>query len=248
MRQLIIQKNKQAIHTKEQWFQFAPPEGGEKQWAPLHSAHEFARYFELCDGFVPSAIDSFLDQLGIRSSYFDSEPERITSLCEHGFGKNGPRHHDLLMWSDEAVIGIEAKATETLDEYVTDKCKKDGVVHYAENQRKRYPGLCEKLLNRPIEECSSIRYQLLSATAGTLIEAERLGVGKAVVLVVLFKSEIVDEAHIQGTRQDIINFSEFLERQPNGSYRTPFMPDIELSLGFVVVPLQGAEAPLIERI
>ena len=31
MRQLVVRKNRQIIRTKEQWFQPAPPEGGEKQ-------------------------------------------------------------------------------------------------------------------------------------------------------------------------------------------------------------------------
>lgn len=164
-----VKNNKIEIHSVDQdWFRLAPPEGGLKQWVDLHSAKELAKYFIHSGGFVPKEIDDYLSQIGADETPFVAEPEKITSLCKDGFGANGPRHHDLLMWNHQMVVGLEAKATETLDQYVTEKVKGN----MSNNQKLRYPGLCKRLLGKEFEECSDIRYQLLSATAGTLIEAK----------------------------------------------------------------------------
>ena len=235
MKKLRIQKNNQLILSVEGWKRLAPPEGGDKQWVPLHSAMELAKYCIHYNGSVPKEVAEYLDSIGVNSSDFVSEPECITSLYEDGFGKAGPRHHDLLMWNDEIVVGIEAKATETLDEYVTEKCKKNGVVKYSANQMKRYPGLCERLLNKSIDKCSDIRYQLLSSAAGTLIEARNRNLKKACLLVVLFSSEIVPQEHIELTRKDLESFTKCLKKNDNGSYKSFFLSDIDLFINLIVV-------------
>ena len=231
MRKIYIKKNNKEIHSNQGWLEIAPPEGGEKQWKPLHSASEFADYCLFTDGYVPKEIDDYLSSLGISDDSFDAEPECITSLCEYGFGKNGPRHHDLLMQSKEIVVGIEAKATETLDEYVTEKCKGK----LSPNQELRYPGLCREILGRELKECSNIRYQLLSATAGTLIEARKRGVKKAALIILLFESEITSKEHVLGTKNDVDVFCNMLKKKPNGSYEIPFAPDIDFYVEYIGV-------------
>lgn len=238
MKKLSIQKNNQLITSVDDWKRLAPPEGGDKQWVSLHSAMELANYCIHYLGNVPKEIDEYLSRIGIKSSNFLSEPECITSLYKDGFGKAGPRHHDLLMWNNEIVIGVEAKATETLDEYVTEKCKKNGIIKYSENQLKRYPGLCERLLNKSIDKCSDIRYQLLSSAAGTLIEARNRNLNKACLLVVLFSSEIVPQNHIELTKKDIENFISCLKKNKNGSYKTTFLPNIDLFIELLVVDVK----------
>ena len=230
MRKLIIKKNGQEIHSVEEWFRLAPPEGGKKQWVPLHSAYEQGDYFTHYDGYVPKEIDDYLNDIGVDSSDLEAEPEAITSLYEDGFGKNGPRHHDSLLWNTGVAMGIEAKATETLDEYVTDKCKGN----CSPNQRLRYHGLCKRILNKDIKECSNIRYQLLSATAGTLIEARNKTINKAALVVLLFESEITSKEHIENTRKDIEAFTSCLKVKSNGSFEVPFAPQIDFYVKFIV--------------
>lgn len=238
MRKLTIKKNGKEIYTNGGWFRAAPPEGREKQWVPSFSASELADYFLRYKGFVPPEIDAYLNEIGIVSNSFNSEPECKTDLEKEGFGEKGPRQHDLLIKSDtnEVIIGLEAKAREDLDEYVTEK----GDDPLTPNQEKRYAGLCDKLLGRELNNCENIRYQLLSATAGTLIEADKLGAKKAVLLIVLFKTPVVSQEHIQSTKKDIETFLKCLKQSNNGSYKTAnFKPDIDLFVKTLIIDVNS---------
>ena len=241
----LKKKEEHEIIDEKTWFDYAPPEGGEKQWVPLHSALEFAKYCTKNYNHVPHEINKILDDLKIDSVSFEAEPEATTSLAKDGFGKAGPRHHDLLMWKDnEIVVGIEAKATETLDKYVTDvfaslKAKNKNN-QLTDNQEKRYPGLCERILGMKLEDCCNIRYQLLSATAGTLIEAKRHHTNKAAVIVILFESCLTTEEHIKETEQDIKVFETAFKKRKqnikdNNINKELLEPEIEVSFHFVRV-------------
>ena len=142
MRELTIKKGDKEIFTNGGWFRVAPPEGKEKQWVPSYSAFELADYFLRYKGFMPPEIDSYLTEIGVVSKSFSAEPECCTSLEKDGFGSGKSRQHDLLITSDtnEVVIGLEAKAREDLDDFVTEK----GDDPLTPNQEKRYAGLCEK--------------------------------------------------------------------------------------------------------
>ncbi len=238
MRKLTIKKDGKEIFTNGGWFRAAPPEGKEKQWVPSYSASELADYFLRYKGFMPPEIDSYLLEIGIVSESFSSEPECCTSLEKDGFGYRGPRQHDLLITSDtnEVVIGLEAKAREDLDVFVTEKG--DGPL--TPNQEKRYAGLCEKLLGLKLEDCSNIRYQLLSAAAGTLIEADKRHIKKAVLLFLLFKTPIVSEDHIASIGIDIENFVSLLTKNNDGSYKCKnFKKDIDLYVKYLVVDMRS---------
>ena len=238
MRKLTIKKDGKEIYTNGGWFRAAPPEGKEKQWVPSYSASELADYFLRYKGFIPPEIDSYLAEIGIASESFSSEPECCTSLEKEGFGGGKSRQHDLLITSDtnEVVIGLEAKAREDLDVFVTEK----GDDPLTPNQEKRYAGLCEKLLGLKIERCSNIRYQLLSATAGTLIEADKRHIKKAVLLILLFKTPVVSDDHVVSTRNDIESFVSLLTKNNNGSYYCKnFKEDIELYVKYLVVDMHS---------
>ena len=233
MRELEIKKDGEYINSNKEWLEKAGPKSKEKQWKEKHSASELADYCLFYKGFVPKDIDNYLNELHIRSEKFDGEPECKTSLKDDGFGSGGDRQHDLLMWNKEMVVGIEAKATEDLDEYVTNKYKDPDT----ENHTLRYPGLCKRLLGKEIGECSNIRYQLLSATAGTLIEARNKKVKKAALIIVLFKSDITTTKHIDETKEDIDNFVKCFDKKPNGSYIVKFMPEIDFYVKFIEVDI-----------
>ena len=237
MRTNLIIKNGKTPKTNRQWFNIAPPTKGKKQWVPYHSASELADYFLCYQDKVPFEIDNVLDDAGVsKDASFVSEPECKTPLIpESIFGINGPRNHDILMIAEnDVVIGVEAKATETLDKYVT------SYDISSDNAKLRYPGLCKQILGKNIQECKNIRYQLLSAAAGTLIEAEKHSAKKAVLLVILFNSKIVSPLHVQATRENIEDFKNALKeleinKGRTESFITPFKPEIELFVKFIVV-------------
>lgn len=235
MRKLKIIKNSKVVKTVEDWFLLAPPEKKEEQWKDDHSAKELAKYFLNYKDFIPPEIDEYLNEIGIISNSFIAEPECETSLTEFGFGKKGSRKHDVFLFEEnkkEVVIGIEAKATEDLDKFVTDKGSKP----LTSNQIKRYYGLCEKLLGKNFEDCSKIRYQLLSATGGTLIEAKKRKLNKAVFLILLFKTQLVTDEHINSTINDINEFTSLLKVNDNGSYSCiNFMSEIYLYIKYLII-------------
>lgn len=231
MNTIKIVKKEKEITTLKSWFELAPPEGGERQWKDKHSAKEFAKYMTINLPQVPMEVDSVISSIGVYDSSFIAEPECITDLESEGFGKRGPRHHDMLLIGEKLIIGIEAKATEELDDYVTEKYKGTS------NHDLRYKGLCKSILNRELSECSLVRYQLLSASAGTLIEAQKREIAKALCLVVLFSSDITSRDHIEATKKDVEYFKTLLTRNDNGSFKTPFAPEIELYIEFLEVPL-----------
>lgn len=226
----IIRKNGIKITNDKEWFKLAPPEGKEKQWVDKHSAKELAIYFTKQPDTLPIEVKNLLLKCNIDVADFECEPESKTNLSSEGFGENGDRQHDLLMVGNDAVVGVEAKATESLDDYVTNKYKG------TENHNKRYKGLCEKILGKDIFECSNIRYQLLSASIGTLIEAKKRNYKKAIVLIILFSSELTTEKHISMTKTDIQNFKDSLKKL-NDYFITPYAPDIELSIEYLEIPL-----------
>ena len=71
----VVIKKTNMIKTSGDWFRYAPPEGGEKQWAAKHSALELASYFTACDGNLPTEIVDVLKSHKIKVSSFDCEPE-----------------------------------------------------------------------------------------------------------------------------------------------------------------------------
>ncbi len=58
---LLIQKNGHGIASVDEWFQFAPPKGGSRQWCDNRSAKELAKAFlESGTPAVPTEIDALL--------------------------------------------------------------------------------------------------------------------------------------------------------------------------------------------
>ncbi len=152
------------IHSLDQWFNVAPPEGGSKQWKVGRSALEMAR-FALSEEFS-TVIDKVLKECGLNEHSFICEPEALTSF-EHGMGTGGPRHHDLLMIGSNTVIGIEAKVSESFDRRIGEKRK-----GASENMNQRLDSCLQYLYNSTPENAGELYYQLFSATIGSIIAAK----------------------------------------------------------------------------
>lgn len=141
-------------------------------------------------------------------------------------GKGEGRNHDLLMFSEDAVVSIEAKADESLDKLVEKKYYPD--VDEKQNQNKRTNGLCEMIYGDGPENHMDIRYQLLTAVAGALIEADRKNLNKAVILVITFKKQSNDavnyynENKINKNLADINTFLHSVNAGSDGKFQTDF--------------------------
>ena len=81
---------------------------------------------------------------------------------------------------------------------------------------------------------------MLSATAGTLIEADKRHIKKAVLLILLFKTPVVSDDHIASTGIDIENFVSLLTKNNDGTYKCKnFKEDIDLYVKYLVVDMSS---------
>ncbi len=204
----LVYKNYNNITDMDSWHRFAPPKDSEKQWKCTRSAMELARYITDNLPDLPYSIKTAL-------AYADESPsddyvwcpEYVTQLP----GIGGGRNHDLILYNNSIVIGIEAKADEKFDDTLAlwlkkgEKNKDKGA-----NRKERLNSLCSKVFNKPYsEEHKELRYQLLSALSGTIIEAENRSQKKALLMVISFN--INDQCNTQKIDRNDSDFAEFIK-------------------------------------
>lgn len=155
---------------------------GERRWKTGHSAKSLAYSWEEAGGFPPE----------VRAIFDNSDFTRLHTL---NFVRGYPEHKvplrggssasqsDILVIAESEieriVISVEGKVKESFGQYV-----EDWIENASPNSGKpiRLQYLKERL---EIEgrDLDDVRYQLLHRTASALIEADRFGVGAAVMLV-----------------------------------------------------------------
>lgn len=184
------------ITNVDVWLRVAPPKGGITQWKDGCSAKELA-------GFVigtPKDFSKMLEDVvrgtvGYVPGSFTGEPEATTKLPPTG--SRGPREHDLLLFDKRIVIGIEAKVDEPFGNNKSILQENNTI---SENKKARIAWLMDMILpDRSIEEkeVGELKYQLFTATAGTLLEAVNKDKKECIFLVLAFHSadEPVNEAN-----------------------------------------------------
>lgn len=203
------------------WFKYAPPKGEEKQWVKGRSALEMAA-FALSKGF-PTEIKKVLKECGFSPNHnFICEPEAETRFPSDRFGIGGPRNHDLLMVSDDLIIGIEAKVSESFDKKISER--RHGA---SDNLNMRIDAFASMLYGDKVpKNFNDLRYQLFSATIGTIIEAQqRSKSGKPIknclMLVVVFSGKGVKAENnysdkVKTNDADYIEFCRSLGLPDNG--------------------------------
>lgn len=182
---ITIRKKEEEIDSLENWYKYASPKANDKHWQPGRSALEFAR-FALSDDFA-KFIEILLSNYNITEDYFICEPEALTPF-EKGMGSGGPRNHDLLMISNNTVVGIEAKVSESFDKRIKAKRVAGG-----ENMNTRLNACLDLMHKQCPANAEDLHYQLYSATIGTILEAKKRGLSNAVVLFVVFIGDVAKE-------------------------------------------------------
>ena len=239
-----IQKNSQPIRTLDDWFRLAPPKDGLSQWVDGRSAKESAKAWLGANGEMPVEIAAIL------SSNSDIGPltvERVEPECLLAFDEHrGPRNADMAMWAHDAngpiAITVEAKADETFDRVVADVLD---------------AGL-ETLLGTPnsmalarvidLTRClfdvragdearvSELRYQLLTAMAGTLVLAKSMNATRGVVIVHEIISASCTQAKLDANHRDL---GRFLGRLSKGTVT-------EMQSGILYGPFTVLGTPLFD--
>lgn len=183
----IVIKKELTICNEEDWFRVAPPKKKEAQWKDGFSAKELAKFVTNNNEQFSVLISKIVkDCFGRVSTQFTGEPEKDTPLPPKT--SHGPRNHDLLLYNDDLVIGIEAKVDEEYGDSISNEYEK------AESQDKkdRINWLTETIIpgcSYEDDKVKGLRYQLFTATAGTLLEAYKKGLNRCIVLVLSFRYE-----------------------------------------------------------
>jgi hypothetical protein len=246
----ILSQGGQRIRTFDDWAEHAlPPERRAVHWKEGRSAFELGRVWA-ADG-EPAAPAELLGLLESHphtrgASIRSGITERETALP---FGERGPRCHDLLLRAERGgrgmVISIEAKADEPFGGIVMEELRK-ARARPATLFPQRLDCLTRSLLGVPAfkdsgfnelaEEIATLRYQLLAAIAGTLIEAELENAAAAVFVVHEFRTGATTDAKMKENGESLDRFVHVL-RTANGAAEgeEPLRP------GRMAGPIQIAE-------
>lgn len=216
-----IEKAGHEITTVEEWHRYAPPKKSEEHWVDGRSAKEAAKAWVECPSQAPKEVlgllksnDEFTDLILDRA-----EPEAKLSFDDF----RNPREADLCIWAHDpkgvVAITVEAKADEPFDDTVADTLAKC-LERVVENPRSagvtRTAQLAQSLFNARgsnEEFITDLRYQLLTATAGTLAHAARIGASRAIVVVHQFITSAMSSS---GLIRNDADLSRFLKRLSRG--------------------------------
>lgn len=198
-----IEKGGEPIVSLDDWFRLAPPKKGINQWRDGRSAKELARRWL---AGVPSEIErtmaSHPDLQRLRLVL--GEPERKTYFDEF----RAPREHDLLVTCElearTALLAIEGKADEGFDRRISDRL---ATARPPTNFPERVRRLSLALFGEPEPPfLGGLRYQLIQATAASVVEARRRGCALAVFLVHVLQTNATKEAVVAENAADLDAF------------------------------------------
>jgi len=222
---MLIYKNfnhNRSIKTIEDWFSECPPKRKKIQWKDGRSAKEFARYMTLKLPDVPIELQNVLCKYSIINQILVA-PEYVTNFKSKGFGSGEGRNHDSLILLENAVIGIEAKADEILGKYYSNIKISD-----TDNHKLRYQGLYSALLDGNID--GKLRYQLVTASVGTILEAIDRKKPNAILLIITFlKDGCYDERKVRTNLEDIEYFIAKFKKRKDGSLLAKIAVDNNIS-------------------
>ena len=205
---LRIHKTGHEIRSIEDWFQWAPPKIGERQWKDGRSAKELARSW-VRKGYAcpPEEMRLLLEgAFNGQITFHEAKPECVIELDDFP-GEN--RNCDLVLLlgiGQRMVVNVEAKADEPFgDDTIGDYY--DRTADSRSNVPARIRQLSSALFGRvPDAAIRRLRYQLLHAAATTLIEAAANRAEFGLFLVHEFRSPRLNEKKLTQNSADWENF------------------------------------------
>lgn len=201
------------IQTIHEWFYKCPPKGKEKHWKDGRSAKETAKHWVHT---IPKPFTDILKDKHLK--YERCSPEYVTKFDAY---KGEGRNHDLLLIAknkdnNRVVISIESKADESFGDTVRkrfDAAQKKKAENPSSNALERVQELRLALFGELNDTQLELRYQLLTAVAGTIAEAKKLRTKEAYFLVQTFV-EAENNKH-QDNKKDLDNF---IKKFSKGAY------------------------------
>lgn len=206
---LRVEKNGHPIVTVDDWFRLAPPKKGRAQWRDGRSAKETAKRwtFGLPDE-VAVTLQDHDDLHAFRPEI--AEPEVQTHFDEF----RPPREHDLVVVGPAdgvtTLLAIEGKTDESFDRPVAERL---AAADPNSNLPERVRRLSIALFGDPHPEfLGALRYQLVYATAATVVEADLRGCSTAVFLVHVLHTDLTSDALMTQNSADLDSFVSALTR------------------------------------
>ena len=207
----IIGRNNREIRTLDEYKEYAPPER-DYQWAPEHSAMEFAKKV-LANKLLEELSLSYPDII-LESAY----PEQLTYFDSYG----GPRHHHLAcvgyIDGEKTAVCFEAKATETFGSTTVQQelARAEAKLRNNENTHipERISGLCKLLWKSEItSDIKKIQYQLLHAAAGSISFAKEIKANKCVFVVYQLETDKTTNSICQEHFESLSKFVSLFGKQ-----------------------------------
>ena len=180
-------KGDHTLTSIEEWHRFAPPKRRNTHWKDGRSAKENARaWINAAPDLQPDiarTLGACTDIGPLRK--WRAEPEARIPIDR--FRGEQPNIDLLLIAEDDhgpVVIAIEAKADETFGDVISDQYRQACA---AANPRSKRVARIEALLDRfaldiKQDQVTQLRYQLLTATAAVLAEAERRSAERTILI------------------------------------------------------------------
>ena len=223
-----LKKHLKNIVDLDSWFNECPPKKKEKQWVDGRSAMELAKYITKNLPLVPAELEEAISKVVPADAEFDWDAEYVTALPGAGEGRN----HDAVLYNEDIVITIEAKADETLGNLIGEELKNASV-----NKLNRISKLLEYIFEGSFKDYQNLRYQLLTASVGTLLEAKKQNLATAVMTVLVFKTngDVIEEK-LASNHKDIEEFLTAVGAyEENGLYVIPNNTDIKLYFKEIII-------------
>ena len=221
----------------DDWHRFAAPKR-DIHWKDGRSAKENARaWIEAAPDLQPDIARTLAACSGIGTlRQWHAEPEARVPI--DGFRGEQPNIDLLLVAEDDRgpiVIAVEAKADEPFGDVLSDQYRKARDAHAANPRSKRVARI-EALLARfdldmKLRHVAQLRYQLLTATAAALAEAERRASERAIVIAHEFVTSLTVKERRERNAADLDRFLSAV-----------FGRQVHLALGAVAgpIPLKGS--------
>jgi hypothetical protein len=203
----------QRISSVDEWLKYAPPKKGAFQWKDYRSAKELAKAWITSD--VAAELRAlFESQPDFRDLTVEEVIPEYTIRLDNLGGE--PRNADLLLaghcLAGPVVATIEAKADEEfgplIGKYAAQKTGTRSKVP------ERIDGLLSAVFGKGLDEqLGGLRYQLLHAVAGTLIEAKAREAIMAAFIVHEFRSVHLNARKVAANGDDWARFMGLLAQQ-----------------------------------
>jgi hypothetical protein len=228
---MLISKAGRLISSLADWERYAGPKGS-IQWVDGRSAKELARVW--LDGesqSFPAEVISIIENSDCFGPVISWNAEPEAQLRFDSFAGE-PRNSDLAVYAHDSfgpyLLAIEGKADESYGDTIA-KTLVAAKRRLQKNPRSNGVRRIEQLVNAlfgkdlgDFPEMSLLRYQLLTACAGALAEAERRGFERTIMLVHEFvTTKTQDRFHVRNS-EDLSAFVRVLSRQPGLNV----MPDV----------------------